>query len=66
VKIYKYEKFLKHCYFPEKKSIFGTYELTGDVGNFRYMAPEVALQYPYNEKVSGPYLDHAFICFHLV
>lgn len=28
----------------------GTYTLTGDTGTLRYMAPEVALFHPYNEK----------------
>jgi len=29
----------------------GTYKLTGDTGSPRYMAPEVALNNPYNERV---------------
>ena len=27
-----------------------TYEMTGNTGSLRYMAPEVALKQPYNEK----------------
>ena len=32
-------------------SVNGTYKLTGCTGSLRYMAPEVALSKPYNEKV---------------
>ena len=32
-------------------SVEGTYKLTGCTGSLRYMAPEVALSKPYNEKV---------------
>lgn len=34
---------------PSKASKAGTYKLTGDTGSTRYMAPEVALDKPYNE-----------------
>ena len=33
------------------RDIDGTYKLTGCTGSLRYMAPEVALSKPYNEKV---------------
>jgi serine/threonine protein kinase len=34
---------------PSKATKDGTYKLTGDTGSTRYMAPEVALDKPYNE-----------------
>lgn len=38
-------------YNPSKADKNGCYKLTGDTGSTRYMAPEVALEKPYNEKV---------------
>lgn len=35
---------------PDRKNSNGTYNLTGDTGSPRYMAPEVALSQPYNES----------------
>lgn len=32
------------------RNIYGTYDLTGGIGSIRYMAPEVVLHLPYNEK----------------
>ena len=37
--------------YDPSKSINGLYKLTGDTGSTRYMAPEVGLEKPYNEKV---------------
>ena len=39
------------CLRKGKSDIDGTYKLTGCTGSMRYMAPEVALSKPYNEKV---------------
>jgi serine/threonine protein kinase len=36
---------------PDKQDASGMYKLTGDTGSPRYMAPEVALEKPYNELV---------------
>ena len=36
---------------PSKADKSGCYNLTGDTGSTRYMAPEVGLSKPYNEKV---------------
>jgi len=38
-------------YDPSKADKNGCYKLTGDTGSTRYMAPEVGLEKPYNEKV---------------
>lgn len=35
---------------PSKQDASGLYKLTGDTGSPRYMAPEVALEKPYNER----------------
>jgi len=35
----------------ECASVDGLYELSGNTGSMRYMAPEVALGHPYNHKV---------------
>lgn len=35
----------------EYSSVNGLYELSGNTGSMRYMAPEVALGNPYNHKV---------------
>ena len=35
----------------ECSSVDGLYELSGNTGSMRYMAPEVALGNPYNHKV---------------
>jgi serine/threonine protein kinase len=35
--------------FDPKSAVDGAYKLTGDTGSPRYMAPEVALNQPYNE-----------------
>jgi serine/threonine protein kinase len=36
--------------YDPKSSVDGAYKLTGDTGSPRYMAPEVALNQPYNER----------------
>lgn len=38
-------------YDPSKADKNGCYKMTGDTGSTRYMAPEVALEKPYNETV---------------
>ena len=35
----------------KRKNLSDVYQLTGNTGSLRYMAPEVALRLPYNEKV---------------
>ena len=35
----------------KRMSLNDVYQLTGNTGSLRYMAPEVALKLPYNEKV---------------
>ena len=44
--------------------INGTYKLTGCTGSLRYMAPEVALNKPYNEKVD--IYGYGMIMYHIV
>ena len=39
------------CIKKDASDISGAYKLTGCTGSLRYMAPEVALNQPYNEKV---------------
>ena len=36
---------------PNEKGDDGTYKMTGDTGSVKYMAPEIALDQPYNETV---------------
>jgi serine/threonine protein kinase len=38
---------------PSEKLEGGTYKMTGDTGSPRYMAPEIALEQPYNETVDA-------------
>lgn len=44
----------------------GAYNMSGDTGSLRYMAPEVAQNLPYNHKVDvyafGEYLDVVTMC----
>ena len=43
---------------PEEHRRHEAYQLTGRAGSFFYMAPEVVMCVPYNEKASNPLCEH--------